>query len=165
MYQGGQYDCCVGNDTARRLSNHAAIELFLEDRILTLLAGAMAESLNDGKVDTEAAADVLMIGGGKNDDGKISELIHLLRNIRYADLADDAAFKEAASAITDELWNKARTLVEAEHEVISAFAQELDSKVERGGEEYIFSEEDLQALLSGVCEDGKGTAEGVRSKH
>lgn len=154
MYEGGLYDCWVCNDTARRLPNSAAIEVFLEERILTLFAGAMAESLTEGKVDSKGALDILMNGGGRSDEGKISELIHLIRNIRHANLADDDAFKGAESAISTELWDKAQALVEAEHEVIAAFAEELSCSVKRGGEEYIFSEEELQGLFD-ACETGK----------
>lgn len=154
LYEGGQYDCWASNDTARRLLNTADIELFIEERILVLFAGAMAESLDEGKVDSKAACDVLTNGGGRNDEGKISEFIHLLINIRYAFLDDDAVFKKAEIDVTKELWDKTKALVESYHEVISALAEEINSKVIRGGEEYIFSEEDLQTLLD-LCETSK----------
>lgn len=155
LYQGGQYDCYVVNDTARKLQNQAAIERFLEERILTLFSGAMAEALTEGNVGNEAARAVLESEGGRNDEGKISELIHLLSNIRHANLADDAEFKEAPTAITRELWDKARALVEAEQEVISDFTKKLASKIETGGDEYIFSEEDIEALLAEAYKAGK----------
>lgn len=146
LNQGGQYDCYVVNDTARKLQNKDAIERFLEERILTLFSGAMAEALTEGKVDNEAARVILESGGGRNDEGKISELIHILNNIRHANLADDAELKDAPRMITRELWDKARVLVEAEQDVILDFTKELASKIETGGKEYIFSEKDI-----GLC--------------
>jgi hypothetical protein len=155
LYEGGQHDCYVVNNTARKLQNQAAIERFLEERILTLFSGAMAEALTEGKVDNEVAKAVLESEGGRNDEGKISELIHLLNNISHANLADDAQFKEALTAITRELWDKSRALVEAEQEVILNFTKELASKIEVGGEEYIFSEEDIEAMLTEAFKAGK----------
>ena len=147
LYQGGQYDCYVANNTARKLQNQAAIERFLEERILTIFAGVMAEALIEGKVDTEKARTALEGDGGRNDEGKISELIHILSNIRHANLAIETEFMEAPTAITRKLWDKAHTLVEAEQEVILDFTKRLAAKVEIGGVEYIFSEEDIETLL------------------
>jgi len=148
LYQGGQYYSYVANNTARKLRNQAEIERFLEERILILFSGAMAEALFEGKVGNEAARAVLESEGGRNDEGKISELIHLLSNIRHANLDDEVEFKKAPTAINRELWDKARALVEAEQVVISGFTKELASKIESGGEEYIFSEEDVESLLA-----------------
>lgn len=155
LYQGGQYDCYVVNDTARRLQNNAAILRFLDERILTLFSGAMAEALTDGKVDNEAARAVLESDGGRNDQGKISELICLLSNIRHADLTNDSDFKDALTSMTIELWDKARVLVEAEQDIISGLSKKLASKIEVGGEEYLFSEEDIEALLVEAYKAGR----------
>ena len=148
LYQGGQFDCYVLTNTARKLQNLATIERFLEERILTLFSGVMAEALIEGKVYNETARTALESYGGRNDEGKISELIHLLSNIRHANLADEAEFKEAPAAIIKKLWDKALALVEDKQEVIFYFKKGLASKIELGGQEYIFSEEDIEALLA-----------------
>lgn len=147
LYQGGQYNCYVTNSTARKLPNQAEIERFLEERILILFSGTMAEALSEGRVDSKTASAALESEGGSNDEGKISELIHLLNNIRHANL-DDAEFKNAPLAINSRLKEKAKDMVETEQAVISKFAKELSSKVESGGEEYIFSEEEIESLLA-----------------
>jgi hypothetical protein len=145
--QGGNYYCYVVINTARKLPNQAEIERFLEERILILFSGTMAEALSEGRVDSKAASAALESEGGSSDEGKISELIHLLNNIRHANL-DDAEFKNAPLAINSRLKEKAKDMVETEQAVISKFAKELSSKIESGGEEYIFSEEEIESLLA-----------------
>lgn len=142
------HDCSVLMDTAQRLSDISEIARFLEKRILVLFAGAMAQSLVDGKVDFAAVDGVMKAGEGREDEQKAAELIHLLRNIRHADTADDNEFQEAVTALSHDLWEKARVLVESEFEAISALGNHFATEVRVGGKYYVFSKEQLDAFLT-----------------
>lgn len=141
------YDCSVSMNTAQRLPEVSEIDQFLEKRIQVLFAGSMAQSLVKGKVDQGAVESAMKNGEGREDEQKTAELIHLLRNIRHADIVDDNEFREAVMALFRDLWEKARVLVENEHKVISALGNHLSTSVKVGGEKYVFSKEELEAFF------------------
>jgi len=56
---------------------------YLEDRVQVLYAGALAQSLSNGKVVCEDAVEILKKRGGWADLANAREHIPLIRNIRY----------------------------------------------------------------------------------
>ncbi len=141
------FDCSVAVDTARRLTSLSELDDFLVKRTQVLLSGAIAQSLVEGKTDPDAANAAMRTGQGREDRHRAEELVHLLGNIRCRDIADDVLFREAVRSLYDELWEKTRTLVEVEHEAISALGKHLASRVEVGGETYVFRKEGLEPFL------------------
>lgn len=143
------YECSVLMETSQRLPDISDIDQFLEKRVQVLFAGPMAQSLVDGKVDQAAVEHAMKNGEGREDEQKAAELIHLLRNIRYTTTADDTEFRQVVMTLSQDLWEKARVLVETEYETISVLGNHLAASVKFGGETYVFSKEQLDALIAG----------------
>jgi hypothetical protein len=95
---------------------------FLEARVMVLYAGALAQSLSNGKTDDELALSILENGGGQMDFGKARGLIHLIRNIRFPEVVDDGEVQEALDEINNDLWGRTKVLVERDHELICGLA-------------------------------------------
>ncbi|MHC8329326.1 peptidase M41 [Pseudomonas sp. LB1P83] len=118
---------------ARSISSIEAMKEHLEARIMVLFAGSMAQSLaskrSAGKrVDKPKAAAILRGElGAEQDYAKIRELRHLLRNITYPDT--DPALPDRISAelkeITDRLWGRTQTIVEALADTITGLGEAL----------------------------------------
>lgn len=142
------YDCSILMDTAQRLPSTSEIDQFLYKRIQVLFAGAMAQTLSGGRVDNDAVELAIKYGEGREDEQKAAELIHLLRNIRHANTANETVFRQAVTVLFEDLREKARVLVENEHEAISALGNHLAAMVKVGGEKYVFSKEELYAFLA-----------------
>jgi hypothetical protein len=111
----------------RPLSSMDAMRAYLEARIIMLFAGAMAQTLPSEpvgvkRVDLSDAAAILNgAHGAEQDDAKIRELRHLLRNITYPDtgLASSDRIATELKAINDCLWLRAQEMVEALAETIT----------------------------------------------
>ncbi|MDM8541933.1 hypothetical protein QUF90_12670 [Desulfococcaceae bacterium HSG9] len=121
---------------------------YLEARVQILYAGALAESLSGRKVDEDIAVNILEEGGGQNDFAKARELIHVIRNIRYPNSTDKLDLKKGLDKINDELWDKAKLLVEEEHHLICGLGVRLESEINAVGEEFVLSEDELDSLPS-----------------
>ncbi len=70
-------------ELVRGLSNVKDIVSYLENRVQVLFAGALAESLSNGKID-EDLANIILENSSQFDFAKARELIHLIRNIKYS---------------------------------------------------------------------------------
>ena len=111
----------------RPISSMDAMRAYLEARIIMLFAGAMAQTLPSApvgakRVDLSDAAAILNgAHGAEQDDAKIRELRHLLRNITYPDtgLASSDRIATELKAINDCLWLRAQEMVEALAESIT----------------------------------------------
>ena len=111
----------------RPISSMDAMRAYLEARIIMLFAGAMAQTLPSApvgvkRVDLSDAAAILNgAHGAEQDDAKIRELRHLLRNITYPDtgLASSDRIATELKAINDRLWLRAQEMVEALAETIT----------------------------------------------
>lgn len=111
----------------RPLSSMDAMRAYLEARIIMLFAGAMAQTLPSAPVGakrvnlSDAAAILNGAHGAEQDDAKIRELRHLLRNITYPDtgLTSPDRIATELKAINDRLWLRAQEMVEALAESIT----------------------------------------------
>jgi hypothetical protein len=118
---------------ARSISSIEAMKEHLEARMMVLFAGAMAQSLaskrSPGKrVDKPKAAAILRGElGAEQDYAKIRELRHLLRNITYPDTDPDSSERVTAELkeITDRLWGRTQTIVEALADTITGLGEAL----------------------------------------
>jgi hypothetical protein len=114
---------------ARPLSSPGDILTYLENRVQVLYAGALAQSLKNGKVDHEAALECIRNHSGRNDYAKAKELIHLIRNIRFLEARDENDIQKQLDIINTELWNKAAEHVESDYEIIQGLGTRLADEV------------------------------------
>ncbi|MHC8388827.1 peptidase M41 [Pseudomonas sp. MDT2-39-1] len=118
---------------ARSITTIEAMKEHLQARMMVLFAGAMAQSLaskrSSGKrVDKPKAAAILRGElGAEQDYAKIRELRHLLRNITYPDTdpASPDRITAELKAITDCLWGRTQTIVEALADTITGLSEAL----------------------------------------
>lgn len=118
---------------ARPISSMDAMKQHLEARLAVLFAGAMAQSLpsknsTKKRVDKSKAATILNGElGAEQDYAKIREIRHLLRNLAYPDT--DPVSSECIAAelkeITDRVWLRTQTIVEALADTITELAGTL----------------------------------------
>jgi hypothetical protein len=118
---------------ARSISSIDAMKEHLEARMMVLFAGAMAQTLpskktTEKRVDKSKASAILKGElGAEQDYAKIRELRHLLRNLAYPD-TDPASSKRIAAElkeITDRVWLRTQTIVEALADTITELAAAL----------------------------------------
>ncbi|MHC8368909.1 peptidase M41 [Pseudomonas sp. ZT5P21] len=118
---------------ARPIHSLEALKTHLENRMIVLLAGAMAQTLpptrSSGKrVDKTKAIAVLKGAlGAEQDYAKVKELQNLLRNITCPDTDPASAELVTAElkAITDRVWDRTQKLVEDLADTISELALAL----------------------------------------
>jgi hypothetical protein len=121
---------------------------YSEDRIQVLFAGALAQSLSNGKIDDRAAVDVLEKGGGQNDFAKARELIRLIRNLRYPAVTYNADVQRGLDEINNDLWARTIALVEKDHHIICGLGDRISAELKYVGEEFELTEEELESLRS-----------------
>ena len=118
---------------ARPISSIDAMREHLEARMMVLFAGAMAQTLpsknsTKKRVDKSKVA-VILNGelGAEQDYAKIRELRHLLRNIAFPDTDPASSERIAAELkeITDRVWLRTQTIVEALADTITELAGAL----------------------------------------
>ncbi|ESX79984.1 M50 family metallopeptidase [Mesorhizobium sp. LSHC414A00] len=100
---------------------------YSRDRIKVAFAGVAASELRDGIVDQDQATVQLTNGGGKDDYSKAVEHVNVLRNILHPN--SDAILAEGEiKALCDELSDETIAIVEKEHKLIEALAEQLRIK-------------------------------------
>ena len=119
---------------------------YLEDRVQILYAGALGESLTNGKVDDKKATETLEERGGQNDCAKARELIQLIRNIRYPKTKDKNGIQRNLDEIKIDLWKKSISLVEENQDIICVLGNRLASESKVVGESVVLNEDELETL-------------------
>ncbi|MHC8341402.1 peptidase M41 [Pseudomonas sp. HLT2-19-2] len=117
----------------RSISSIDAMKEHLEARMMVLLAGAMGQTLPSKhsaqkRIDKSKAIAILKGElGAEQDYAKIRELRHLLRNIAYPDTAPASSDRITAELkeITDRVWRRTQTIVEALAVTITGLAGAL----------------------------------------
>jgi len=137
-----------GSEPARALYGVKDILEYLEARVQVAYAGALAQSLSNGKVDEKVALNTLDEGGGLTDSAKARELIHLIRNIRYPAANGEAEIQLGLDEIKDDLWRRAIALIEKDHELIFGLGDRLSSELKFTGQEAELSEAELESMRS-----------------
>jgi hypothetical protein len=118
---------------ARSISSMEDMKGHLEARMMVLFAGAMGQTLAskhspEKRVDKSKATAILKGElGAEQDYAKIRELRHLLRNIDYPDTYPASSDRITAELkeITDRVWLRAQTIVEALADTITGLAGAL----------------------------------------
>lgn len=130
------------------LSGDQSIIDYLERRVTVLYSGALAESLSSGKLDNEYALNSMRTGGAMRDYDKGRELIQLIRNVKFTTAIDTEEIQAGLDLIDRELWNRAASIVEAEHLIIEGLGSRLASEINHVGQLFTLSEAELDSLPS-----------------
>ncbi|ODR89301.1 hypothetical protein A8M32_22975 [Sinorhizobium alkalisoli] len=97
-------------DTSRPITSMLELEKWCEDRVKVLYAGVIAQALKGGVVDNQAAICLTTEVSGHMDHKMVSQLMNLLRNVRYSDRPRaDAEISMQADEL--ELWSETSDLV------------------------------------------------------
>lgn len=105
-------------DTSRPITSLPDVEKWCEDRVRVLNAGVMAEALKNGVVDNDTAIKLTRGVSGYVDRKMVSQLLNLLRNLRYNEQSRAEA-ERAMQADENKLWND--TL-----EIVTSYASEIE---------------------------------------
>lgn len=127
------------------LTNLTQIQDYLERRVKVLYAGVVAQALYDDAVNNDEALKAIQVGG-INDDAKVRELIHLLRNIRFPSTTLEVESQKELTGIDTELWNDTIYLVETESSVIREVAGALLEKIVIVNQQYVMTEAEIDAI-------------------
>ncbi|RLA84033.1 MAG: peptidase M41 [Epsilonproteobacteria bacterium] len=128
------------------LSNIDNIIKYLENRIIVLYAGALSQTLNNGKINEDEANDLLLNKGSQNDFAKIRELIHVLRGIKYPKTVIDVQANNELDEIANNLWTKTIKIVEDEKELITGLASIFESDIKYTEQNIIITEKELDNI-------------------
>lgn len=132
-------------ELAMGLTTVESIIDYLENRVIVLYAGALAESLTKGRIDNEAAESI-RLDGGKNDNDKARELIRLIRNIRFSDAQTEDEIKKGLDYIHNELWNKATNIVANDHKIIEGLGSRLASEITHTRKKFTLTTKEINLL-------------------
>ena len=141
----GCHDAENNLELYRKLRTMKDILNYLDDRIQILYAGALAQSLSNGAVNTDHAEKYFEYGSD-HDQKKALELVEIIRNIRYPDSDENTAIKEIEQ-IRRELFSKTQNVVVSNERIICKLSQKLDSEIHQLGETYDFSEDKINDIL------------------
>ena len=120
---------------------------YLNNRVIVLYAGALAESLERGRPNIDHARACLNEKGGEVDNAKARELIHLIRNIKHPDTQSEEDVQCELDLIADKLWQKTTELVVEDHYIIVAIGQKLAAGIDKSGQKSTLSEDELEKLV------------------
>jgi hypothetical protein len=138
----------AGSEIAPACSLQGDLDItsYLERRVTVLYAGALAESLLNGSVRNDLALKCVRFEGGIRDYDKARELIHLIRNIKFATAITEDDIQAGLDSIDKELWSRATRIVENEHEMIKALGSRLASEFTYVGQTVTLSENVLDKI-------------------
>lgn len=143
----GAHDASCDIKLYQPLADEAAIVDYLERRIVVLTAGAMSETLRNGKFDNQAACDSSNTGGAMNDRAKAREYLQLLRNIQHKTASsDENEILRQMSVIDLALWNRAGDLVVAEYEQIEGVGAALADRMLHLGQKAVLTGAEIDAM-------------------
>jgi hypothetical protein len=130
---------------SRPLRNLDEVTGCLGDRTVVLWAGAVAESLKDQKADQTAACACLKSEAGRQDHAKATELLNLLRNLRFPDAQSKEESQAGLTAIEHEIWEQTVAVVEVEEALIVGMAEGIARMVKLTAKQYTLSEAEIAA--------------------
>lgn len=128
-------------DLTRPIDTIDDLRRYCEDRVKLLIAGVLAEAMEDGVVNNDNAI-LYAKHSGSSDHAKASEHIRILASI---DRQGTAVPTEAdLNAIYDRLWAEATDLVQRYAPYIEGVADELASKQVKAFQDAVLSEQELE---------------------
>lgn len=126
----------------KSINNISDVVDYCEKRIKVLMAGSIAEALENGAVANDLAIDFYKTRGA-SDFAKAREITHLLRGICNPETKGEAAAKTELQSISDRLWDETTNIVLEKSGFIEKMAQELASKTPGRDGISTFTEEEL----------------------
>lgn len=117
---------------------------YCEKRIRVLMAGVLAEALEDGAIDNSRAI-LYAETTGSNDHAKVRELLQLIRGILHPDTTDEPTANSELKSLSDRLWNETATIVTNHASFIEALALELVEKPVKAYQSPTFTEAELSS--------------------
>ncbi len=115
---------------------------FIENRIIVLYTGVLAENMIHGNIDTDAAIASLKTTG-ENDFSKIRELLNLFNNIKSNNSTEA---QKSLTEIEIKLWNQAIDMIKQESQLIEGVAGKFASLIKETHTEYILLAKDLEEI-------------------
>jgi hypothetical protein len=122
-------------DTSRPITSLVDFERWCEDRVMVLRAGVMAQALKNGTVDNQLAIDLNKEVSGFVDHMMASQLLNLLRNVRYHD-RNPADAQTAMEADEERIWLATVKLVASYATEIEGVAVDLLGSPKLSKEEF-----------------------------
>lgn len=133
---------------AQPLACDPSIMDYLERRVSVLYAGSIAEALNNGVVDNDAALKTARELGGVRDWDKARELVQLLRNLRYPDVTTEDEIQAGLTELDLKVWTRATEIIVQEHELIEGIAGRLAQDTKFLHRKVTLTEADLAAMTA-----------------
>lgn len=133
----------------RPIKNLEMLKRYLEDRVIVLYSGVLAEALSIGCINVDTAIKHLS-NGGKNDRSKINESIHLLRNVLHADETDENEIQNQLNSIESRLWGEAIEFVETQSKAIIKIGAKIAMKLEFLNYSVALSNDEIETIISSL---------------
>lgn len=130
----------------RPLGNVEDILNHLENRIVTLLAGVVAEAHSVDNIGNNDIEYALSYGGGEYDHQIIRELVHVVRNIRHPSESGHELVQKGYDKIYRAMRRRCVDIVSQEYELIAGLALKLSARLQWIGDGVGWLAEDLAAL-------------------
>lgn len=123
----------------RPLKSSCDILMYCEGRIMVLFGGAIAEALEGGKVDNDAACS-FSESTAQNDHAKARELLNIVRGIMHPETTDESFANAELKEISDRLWSRTVEIVERNEKFIDSMAWEIVKREVRSTQAVIFTQ-------------------------
>lgn len=129
----------------RAITDMAGVRKYLEDRIMSLIAGALGETLADGQIDSGKAGKLL----GKTaaqDGAKVREMLFQLRNIIHPQVTILHDPEKQLNELYEGLWVRAIAQLEGKKAALVALAEALIAMVQQTGRKYEMALTEINAI-------------------
>ena len=133
----GQAEILINN----RIKSVEAVQNFLCKRILILYAGAIAQALDEGCVDG-TSAKILFSNEYENKSKATENLITLAAII----ISDDNNHSSIMDRASHELWEKCKTMIEKQSDLIEMLSETMANKFDVNTRECVMSAQEIAAL-------------------
>ncbi|MFH4559006.1 zinc metalloprotease [Vibrio diabolicus] len=125
------------------MTPNTTVEMLVSNRIKVLMAGVLAESLDENnKINNARAIEKLSINA-RSDKEKYEELLHLLRCIKFPHALTDELILKHNEDLCSELWNEVAIYIESIADKITSVANEISEKMKYASYDYSFSAKEL----------------------
>ena len=125
------------------------LKSYIENRIIVLYVGVMAESMQiNGQYDELYALNEWKKGGGMIDHAKIRELTHVLRKVLFTETSEKSIAQEELDSIDKLLFQKSFDFVKNHIGIIYQIGNLLFEKVTMYHVEYLLTEEEIYQIIN-----------------
>ncbi|MBE3725429.1 hypothetical protein HJ192_11290 [Vibrio parahaemolyticus] len=145
-----------------RMPKDSNVEMLLSSRIKVLMAGVLAESLDENNkvnyqialnklgFNTDCTSDFQISNNpaitARSDKEKYEELLNVLRCLIYPNATTDEQMQKYNNKLCSKLWDETATYIESIAENITSVATEISKKIIYASYDYNFPSEQLDDL-------------------